>query len=233
MEDLDGNGSKEFAALVSNGDLYTWDGPTRQLRNLRQGTDGTLLSNRATPAGLVLGDTLGVGHFLQWANNAYTETFTRQLATDCDPFAFSPCINGLNVTSDNSLWTGTGSILNQRLTPSYDNIAWESPQIGDSFGRFVATDVRNGENRVFSSAQHAVVGLGVRRSSAHSNPNSESDTDPNSDANSNTYAYPDSDTYSYTDPNGNAESYSNAHSNSKPDTNADPSNSLTLRLQPR
>ncbi len=85
-----------------------------KLRSLRQGTNGTLLSNRGSPTGLVLGDTSGVGHFLQYGNNTYTENFTRQLATDCDPFGYAPCLNGLQVTSDNSLWTGTGSILNQR-----------------------------------------------------------------------------------------------------------------------
>jgi FG-GAP-like repeat len=161
VEDLDGNGNKEIAALVSTGDLYTWDGPTRQLRNLRQGTNGAVLSNRASPAGLVLGDTTGVGHFLQYNNDAYTETFTRQLATDCDPYGYPPCLNGLNVTSDDSLWTGTGSILAQRLGASYDNVAWQSPDIGGGFGHFVATDVRNGQDCVFSSAQHAVVGLAV------------------------------------------------------------------------
>lgn len=161
VEDLDGNGSKEIAALVSTGDLYTWDGPSRQLRNLRQGTNGTLLSNRASPAGLVLGDTFGVGHFLQWDNNSYTETFTRQLATDCDPYAYTPCINGINITSDNSLWTGIGSVLNKQVATSYDIVVWQSPAIGNSFGRSVVTDVRNGRDCVFSSAEHAVVGLPI------------------------------------------------------------------------
>jgi hypothetical protein len=159
VEDLDSNGSKEIAALVSTGDLYTWDGPSRQLRNLRQGTNGALLSNRASPAGLVLGDTSGVGHFLQYGNDTYTETFTRQLANGCDPFGFTPCLNGINVTQDDSLWTGTGSVLNQRLAPTYDNVAWQSPAIGDSFGRFAATAVRNSQNCLFSSARQAAVGL--------------------------------------------------------------------------
>lgn len=159
VADLNNDGSKEVAALVSTGDLYTWDGPTRELRNLTQGTNGALLSNGGSPAGLVLGDTSGVGHFWQWGNNSYTETFTRQLATDCDPYAYPPCLTGLNITSDDALWTGTGTIVNQRLAPSYDIIAWQSPEIGGSFGRFVETAVRNGQNCVFSSAQHAVVGL--------------------------------------------------------------------------
>jgi hypothetical protein len=157
VEDLDGNGSKEIAALVSTGDLYTWDGPTRQLRNLRQGTNGTLLSDRATPAGLVLGDTSGIGHFLQWSNNSYTETFTRQLSTQCDPYL--NCFNGINVASDDSLWTGVGGTLYQRLAPSYNSVAWQSPAIGDGFGRFTATGVRGGQNCVFSSARQAAVGL--------------------------------------------------------------------------
>jgi hypothetical protein len=161
VEDLNSDGSKEIAALTDSGDLYTWNGPKRQLRNLRQGTNGTLLSNRASPAGLVLGDTSGVAHFFQWANDAYTETFTRQVATDCDSYGYPPCLNGLNVTADDALWTGSGSMLNQRLAPSYDSVAWQSPEIGGGFGRFVATSVRNGQPCVFSSDQHAVVGLAI------------------------------------------------------------------------
>lgn len=161
VEDLDSDSRNEIVALVSTGDLYTWDGPSRQLRNLRQGTSGSLLSNRASPAGLVLGDTSGVGHFLQWGNDVYTESFTRQLATDCDPYGYAPCINGLTITLDDSLWTGTGSVINQRLAPSYDNVAWESPVAGSGFGRFVATTVRNGQNCVFSSGDQAVVGLAI------------------------------------------------------------------------
>ena len=62
---------------------------------------------------------------------------------------------------DNALWTGSGNILNQRLAPNYDNVAWQSPEVGNSFGRFVATATRNNQPCVFSSAQHAVVGLAM------------------------------------------------------------------------
>jgi hypothetical protein len=161
VEDLNGDSGKEIAALVATGDLYTWDGPSRQLRDLRQDTNGALLSNRATPAGLVLGDTSGVGHFLQWGNNSYTEMFTRQLATDCDPYAYSSCINGINVTTDNSLWVGRGSVLDQRRAPAYDNVAWQSPEIGPGFGRFLTTAVRDGQNWIFSSAEHEAIGLKI------------------------------------------------------------------------
>ncbi|HZS17349.1 MAG TPA: VCBS repeat-containing protein [Candidatus Udaeobacter sp.] len=160
-QDLDGDGNKEIAALTNSGDLYTWDGPSRELRNLRQGTNGTLLSDRASAAGLVLGDITGSGHFLRWNGDAYTENFTRQLATNCDPYGVDPCINGLNVTADNSLWTGTGSILTQRAAPTYDNVTWQSPEIGGGLGRFVATTVRNGQDCVFSSDQQAVIGLTI------------------------------------------------------------------------
>ena len=129
VQDLYGNGSKEIAARTNTGDLYTWAGPTRRLRNLRQATSGTVPSDMATPAGLVLGDTSGVGHFLQCANDSYTETFTRQLTTECD--AFLGCFNGINVSSDDCLWTGCGSALNQRLAPSYDTVVWQSPGVGD------------------------------------------------------------------------------------------------------
>lgn len=157
VEDLNHDGSKEIAALVSTGDLYTWNGPARQLLNVRQGTNGTLLGSRATQAGLVLGDSVGVGHFLLWGTNSYTESFTRQLSNNCDPF--SGCFNGISISSDDSLWTGSGNTLDQRLAPSYDNVVWQSPAIGNSFGRFVATAARNGQNCVFSSALQAAVGL--------------------------------------------------------------------------
>jgi hypothetical protein len=151
VQDLDGNGSKEIAALVSTGDLYTFDGPTRQLRNLRQNTGGTLLSSRPSPSGLILGDNAGVGHFLQYANNSYTETLTRQLG--------NTILDGINVLPDGWLWTGAGGVLNLRDLPSYDTVLWQSPATGSSVGRFVATDIRNGQTRVFSSAGHAAIGL--------------------------------------------------------------------------
>jgi hypothetical protein len=152
VDDLDGNGSKEIAALVSTGDLYTFDGPTRQLRNLFQSTGYSLLSNKASPAGLIGGDNNGVGHFLQYSNNTYTEILTRQLS--------SGVANGINVLSDESLWVGSGNTLSLFLpSPFYNSFAWQSPPAAAGFGRFVVTDIRNGQNRVFSSSGNAVVGL--------------------------------------------------------------------------
>jgi hypothetical protein len=150
VQDLDANGSKEIAALVSTGDFYTFDGPTRQLRNLRQSTGFTLLSNAATAAGLVGGDTTGLGTFLSYSNNSYSQRFARQLAAGL--------IDGLNVIG-RKLWTGSGGILNVRSAPGFKTVLWQSPFFGTGFGRFVATDTRNGEKRVFSSAQHAVAGF--------------------------------------------------------------------------
>jgi hypothetical protein len=150
VEDLDGHGGKEFAVLVSNGDLYTFDGPTRQLESVLPQTGGKLISRRS-PSGLIKGDAAGVGHFLQYSNNSYTESFSRQLA--------SATPDGINVLPDGGLWTGTGGALNLRVPPSYDSVEWQSPFFGVGFGRFVATDFRNGQARVFSSARHAVAGF--------------------------------------------------------------------------
>ena len=152
VRDLDGNGSKEIAALVgSNGDLYTFDGPTRQLRSLVQSTGRTMLSSRPSPAGLIAGDSSGIGHFLQYANNSFSETLFRQLGTSA--------LDGVNVLADNNLWTGSAGILSLRHPPLYDSVSWQSPSMGSGFGRFVATDIRNGQNCVFSSAPHAVMGF--------------------------------------------------------------------------
>ena len=50
-------------------------------------------------------------------------------------------------------------MLDVRMPSGYDTSAWQSPEVGSSFGRYVATDIRNGERHVFSSAQNAVVGF--------------------------------------------------------------------------
>ena len=48
-------GGKEIAALVANGDLSAFDGPSRQLRDLRQDTKGTLLTGRSESRGFGFG----------------------------------------------------------------------------------------------------------------------------------------------------------------------------------
>jgi hypothetical protein len=154
VDDLDGNGSKEIVALISGRDLYTFDGPSRQLRNLRQGTGFTTLGNRVSAAGLVTGDNAAVGHFLRYASNNYTENFLRQFGP-----VGSGNITGINAFPDGTLWTASAGVLNLRLPPSYSGGAWTSPFMGDGFGRFVATDIRDGQNRVFSSGGHMVAGL--------------------------------------------------------------------------
>ena len=151
VEDLDHNGTKEFAALVQTGELYTWDGPSRLLKNLRQNTGFTLLSNRASAAGLIGATDSGVGHFLQYNGTAYTEAFTRQLG--------STALNGLNVLSSDALWTGSGDTIDVRPAPDYDAVAWTSPNVGAGFGRYVATEVRAGQNRVFSGDPHSIRGI--------------------------------------------------------------------------
>lgn len=153
VQDLDGNGSKEIAALVGGGDLYTFNGPSRQLVSLVQRTGWTLLSGRPDPSGLISADQAGLGHFLQFANDNYTESFSRQLG--------NTGLNGINALKNGALWIGRDNVLDLRPGPSYDTIAWQSPITGSNFGRFVATDNRNGQECVFSSARHAIVGLVV------------------------------------------------------------------------
>jgi FG-GAP-like repeat len=156
VADLNGTGGKEIAALVSNGDLYTFDGATRQLRSLVQQTGATVLADRRSPAGLIYGTSSGAARFFQYSSNSYTESFARQLG--------STALNGITVSSDGGLWFGTGSILKLRLSPDYRGVVWQSPVVGPGFGRFVATDLSNGQNRVFSSARHAVAGFAFQAS---------------------------------------------------------------------
>ena len=151
VQDLDHNGGKEIAALISTGDLYTFDGRSRELRNLLQNPGSTLLSSQPRPSNLIVGDSAGVAHFQQYRNDSYIQKFARSLG--------SASLDGVNVLGGSGLWTGADGLLNLRLGPAYRRVAWESPVIGSGFGRFVATDERNGEKRVFSSANYAVMGF--------------------------------------------------------------------------
>jgi hypothetical protein len=150
VQDLDNNNSKEIAALVGSGDLYTFDGPSRNLRNLLQATGLTLLTRSMSDFGFFGGDSAGAGHFLQYGNDNYYETFNRWLGNGT--------LDGINQSPAGFLWSGNGGVLTLRISP-YNYAAWQSPVIGPGFGRFVALDVRNGQKCVFSSAQHAVAGL--------------------------------------------------------------------------
>ncbi|HEV2842065.1 MAG TPA: FG-GAP-like repeat-containing protein [Chthoniobacterales bacterium] len=150
VEDLDGDGTREIAALVSTGDLYTFDGLTRELENVVPQSGGRILSRRS-PSGLIYGDFPGVGHFFKYSGQSYAEVFSRKLG--------SGTLYGLNVLANGGLWTGSGGALTLRVPPSYDSVEWQSPPFGTGFGRSVATDYRNGQTRVFSSASHAVAGF--------------------------------------------------------------------------
>jgi hypothetical protein len=152
--DLDGKPGKEIAAFASNGYLYAFDGPSRQVRSLLQNTGYISLANGLSAAGIIVGDKGGAGHFLRYANNRYTENFARQFAQ-----YGTGNIIGMNVMPDGTLWTSAAGVLNLRLPPDYSGGAWTSPSFGPDFGRFVATETRNGQNRVFSSAGQFVVGM--------------------------------------------------------------------------
>jgi hypothetical protein len=150
VEDFDGDGGKEIAALVSTGYLYTFDGFTRQLESVMPPSGGRILSRRS-PLGLIYGDILGVGHFLKYSDRSYSENFSLQLGPATP--------SGLNVLSDGQLWVGAGGRLSLRVPPSYDSVQWQGPLFGTGCGRVVATAVRNNQAAVFASAQHAVAGF--------------------------------------------------------------------------
>jgi hypothetical protein len=151
VQDIDGSGGKEIAALVNNGDLYTFDGPTRELHNLLQATGATVLARTASPWGIVMGDETGLAHFLRYGNDSYTESFTRQLA--------STAFNGITVLPNGAIAAGAGNALSLRNLPNYSTAAWESPAFGFKFGCTTARQVRNGQNCVFTTARHALVGF--------------------------------------------------------------------------
>lgn len=150
VQDLDRNGSLEIAALVGTGDLYTFDGPTRALRNLTQDPSYTLLSSQTRPANLIVGNSSGIGHFLRYRNDSYRQSDAVSLGTGT--------LDGVTSTAD-GLWTGDEGILVLRRAPSYTTVVWESPLVGAGFGRNVATDRRSGQKCVFSAANHAVLGF--------------------------------------------------------------------------
>ncbi len=144
------SGGMKIATLTLDGDLYTFDGQTKQLESFLEKTGGTVISRR-WPSGLIRGDGAGVGHFLQYSNTSYSEDFRVQLS--------SAAIDGIGMLTNGELWTGANGSLSLRLPPSYNNAVWESRTIGPGFGRVIATDYRNGQNRIFSSSYHAVAGF--------------------------------------------------------------------------
>jgi hypothetical protein len=156
--DIAGTGVKKIAALLGfYGGLYTFDGPTRQLEYHASQIDyGKMI--RRIPAGLIRTDYSGVGHFLRYANNNYSEDFSRQLG--------SSALDGVNLLPNGELWTVAAGILTLRVPP-YTAVAWQSPQFGDlypgyvygRFGRFATTDFVQGRHRVFSSSSHAIAGF--------------------------------------------------------------------------
>lgn len=150
VQDLDGNGSKEIAALVGTGDLYTFDGPTRTLRNLTRNPNYTLLSSRSKPSNLLLGDNAGMGHILRYKNNNYRQSDVLPLG--------SGTLDGVTFTTD-GLWTGDEGQLKLRPGPSYATVAWESPVVGAGFGKTLVTNKRDGEKRVFSGSSYSVLGF--------------------------------------------------------------------------
>jgi hypothetical protein len=132
------------------GGLFTFDGPTRQLEGVMPQTGWTVISRR-WPTGLVLGDADGVGHFLRYTGHNYTKDFTRQLG--------SAPLDGVTMLPDGELWTGAGGMISLRVPPLYNEAVWQSSVMGAGCGRFVATDHRDGKNRVFSSSGYAVAGF--------------------------------------------------------------------------
>jgi hypothetical protein len=148
VADLDGNGSKEIAALLSTGALYTFDGPTRMLKSVKQQTGAITIADRRSPPGLILGEANGVGHFWKFELNNYTEDYLRELG--------SGTLTGLNTFEDGSLWIGTGDRLKLRLPPDYRGFWWQSGVFRTGLGRWTAIDLSNGRHRVFSSTTHAV-----------------------------------------------------------------------------
>lgn len=132
------------------GSLYTFDGATRQLEGVMPQSGWTVISRR-WPTGLILGDADGVGHFLGYSGHNYTKDFTRQLG--------SGPLDGITMVPNGELWTGAGGMISLRVPPLYDEAIWQSTVMGAGFGRFVATDYRNGKSRVFSSSEHTVAGF--------------------------------------------------------------------------
>ncbi len=150
VQDLNQDGGKEIAALISTGDLYTFDGPTRELRNLEQDRGYTLLGTQPKPPSLLAGDSRGIAHFLRYRNDHYRQAFADRVG--------SGALDGITVTSD-GLWTGADGLLNLRQPPSFTTVLWESPVVGGGFGKTIATDRRGGQKRVFSSSSYSVLGF--------------------------------------------------------------------------
>ena len=145
------DGALKIAALGTAGDLYTFDGRTRQLEGVLTQAGRNVVCRR-WPLGLIWGDNTGFGHFLEYAaDHTYTEKYTRRLGASA--------LDGINMRSNGELWTGWGGSLNLRVPPNFDEVVWQSSTIGKGCGHVVATDYHDNQNRVFTSSIHTVSGF--------------------------------------------------------------------------
>ena len=142
IADLDGDGGLEIAGMIEGGDVYVFDGATRQHDAVIQ-ADATSLSivpRAAGPPLLALGSGSGAASIRAFDGIGYPEVAAPVLA--------SSEIDGLHVTGG-AVWLGTDGTLRR----FQGGTVWRSAGYGAEFGRRLA--MLSG-TLVFSAGAHGV-----------------------------------------------------------------------------
>lgn len=142
LSDSDGDGATEIAAVTASGDLYVFDGASRQLDAL-VADDLTHLRGYATGGAVLLLSMDASGAFQAWsgAGGGYAPVFTRGLA--------SGATDGFTAGPNEVLALGDGGRLHLML-PRTGATLWSSPAYGSVFG--AATVLGGPGDQLFLSA---------------------------------------------------------------------------------
>jgi hypothetical protein len=150
LADVNRDGVREIVGMVKGGDLYVFDGGSKELQAILPG-QFTTVQTLDGPGGplLMLGDQNGQLVFAGYFGGDYRVLSRTRVAADP--------IDGLTLGSDRTaLWVGSGGRL--RLLTSA-GVVWTSPSYGQVFG--VHADFWPGQPLVLSAGSYGLVGFWV------------------------------------------------------------------------
>ncbi|KAA3605520.1 MAG: VCBS repeat-containing protein [Planctomycetota bacterium] len=150
--DLDGDGSLEMAAIVEGGDLYIYDGITRQLEAMESGGYTTVeFRNRHTRPQLLLGHRDGSLSLRAFENGAFPEIGRRSVSQEA--------IDGVRQIPKDRYWIGSGGRL-QIHQVGIPGPLWQSEDFGRGFGR--STHFMKSASMFLSAGEYGILGFQVR-----------------------------------------------------------------------
>jgi hypothetical protein len=154
IADLDLDGALEMAVQGRDGDVYVFDGPTKELEAVLFGpTSALALDTRVSPPALAVGTPEGeiVTYAFTTTPNPYPYVETARIAPSTER------IDGVTYGATGRTWVGSGGRL--REVDATGACVWASESYGAGFGRRVAP--LDGTEGFFTAGPYAVVGFGT------------------------------------------------------------------------